>query len=285
MTIEAHLLRGKTNFGGDAPRLTENETGASGTRHYRINVMQEAKALDAIGFPKIGDPWDSGFTNLKVVSREVEQVGGIPYADGSGEGGWMLGKVEYATPGLNGRLPAPTDGDAFTLIRPNTTSINRRWDVRKSNSNLPAGWSFLTPTIGAGEALHDLTTQIAGGKGTQISVGQTQATVIQYLPAESIDFTRLIRLQRFQAVNVAAVNLPRIYLSDASWTMAKGQLQYSAFEVEEDRGKIRLTHILNMAPDFFGRDQAEDENGDATGPTRVHVDYAAAPFAGLWPGA
>lgn len=268
MPPTALLITGRNDFGAEPETIDELPTGWRGLRDFWCNTDDSFAALNSLGLPIKGQPWNLAAPNLKVVSRSARFVGGT--ADTATLlGGVCVVRTVYETPGLNGRLPPPVIGDRHTIVVPSIASLSVYYDWRLE-------------TIQASP----FTVPINNGRGTVKTIGTTQARVVTY-PA-SADVLRLMTLQREQNLNNGPVSLPPTRFSNGGaglvLNFAAKQLRYAMFEIGDNAGLLELTQSLEMAPDHDVLWQREDKNGDAVAglpPVRSEI-YKPASFSGLW---
>lgn len=280
MAIEAILIDGATDFGGEPPVVKETETGYAGRKMWYVNTLDEWEALNAPGVPQRNWPYSANMPNLKVVDRETRRIGGVPRGDGTLEGGWSLVIANYATPGLNGRLPTPEENSAFTELEVATSSFQLTYDLRLYPR--PAGASIVLP---AGAPTVATTAPINGGRGLAVPRGLVQARVVHYLPAAfDVPRDRLVRLSTLQALNDNDIKLPNVNQGGLSWAVGKGKAQYVSWRENLDRGVRRIEHVLNLAEDFLYQWVPEDAQGNALQQDPIiTVQHFGMDFTGIWP--
>jgi len=262
MPPSATKITGKTTFGAEPESIEELPTGFRGLRDYLCNTDNAFAAMSSLGLPIKGQAWDVTAPNLKVVGRQARFAGGT--ADtGTGLGGACVVRVTYETPGLNGRLPPPVEGDKYTLVTPGVGSVPVLYDIR-SDSGPP----FNNP--------------IANGRGAIKAIGTTQARVVTYPNPASINISRLMSLQREQNVNAQGVVLPPTRYGNVSLSFGPRQLRYVTFELGDNAGVLELVHTLEMAPNHDVAWVWEDEQGNAITSPIISQIYASASFAGLF---
>lgn len=248
-----------------APVFRRIAQGYIGTRWYRVNTVDEMRAVTAAGVPQYGDSWSLSAPNLRVISAEPEYQGGDDDPT-TQEGGLTYVRVEYATPGLNGSLPPI--GTTSTQIVGGNGSVQVQIDQRTLNGDTGGGALPLNNSIGVPKR-----------------IGSCQALVTTWPDSSAaIDFPRLLELHAEQATNADDVTLPPILGTEIRLSLAVGQGSYVTFEISQVGGHGRLVHVLELSRDFIVRWKEPDATGNFAPGAPVHegVIYASLPFAGLW---
>lgn len=288
-TPTAIPFTGQKTFGGAAPpSIHETDDGWQGEKWFWVNCDDCDRALTAIGLPARGAPWSAAMPELVCRERVSKHAGGTSQAD-TGLGGACVVQCVFRTIGGGGELPPPSVGGSFTYVVPQVGSLQLLYDVRYATDEYPA-WT--DPDASPIDPVYEqIRTPIAGGRGASVSVGATRlCVVVDYLPeALTALLPKMMWLQRWQSVNKEPVTLPPVIGALNRFTMQAGQAKYATFEVPQtpvNAGDgtrlLRVTHQLEIAPDFWFRWKEEDQYGQAFGPEIQSQVYYDDSFAGLW---
>lgn len=287
--------------------LTEVEPGKHvGVRTFLVYTADPDKALTDSDVPAMNDSWSTLIPACRVRSREVTWVNGLPLADATSGAtpptGCCVVRCEYATPGTRGAIYVPSQPDAFTEIIASPTTITARYPIQRYQAasgtavgdtpavpvpgGSTAGWASPVGTLipiqdGDGAPMEFLEVEV------RVTVFQSLATA---LSGTTTPMSRLLNLGRPSKVNDAAVTTPRLIntgtpgspSSGDQFTFGIGQLRYRGFEIGEQNGFRKLTHIMVASEDHWHRWQVIKSNS-AAGSVYADRIYEYASFATLWP--
>lgn len=283
MAFIATYIDGPTDWGGQPEKIERTTSGSTGQRHYKINTRVVEEMLGAEGLPKIGDPWSPSLPGLKVVTQDFGVIGGVPDQVNDTRG-WGYCNVRYSTDGLAGSTPPVFPGYAYTLFRPAVSAVTALFDARRALEGASPPFEFVQgrATDLANPAMR---APMNNGRGVQVPVGSTQIIVVKYYSnVDAIDMARLLRLQRRQYVNLENVSTPPVQGGTQGFTFDKGELRFTSFDMDFDRGLTALAIYLEGAPDHLFDWSPEDQDGnsiDNVGPY-ANVLFPAEDFSGLW---
>jgi len=291
-TPTAKLFTGKAFGGAAPPSINETDGGMEGEKWFWVNCDDCDRALAALGLPKRGDAWSAEFPELVCRNRVARHAGGTSDAS-TGLNGACVVQCTFRTLGGGGELPSPQVGQSFTYVVPQVGSQQLIYDVRYGTDQYPA-WT--NPDQSPADPVYEqIRSPIAGGRGASISVGATRmCIVVDMLPnALTAILPRMMWLQRWQSVNPEVIQLPPVIGALNRFTLQPGQAKYSCFEIPQTplvagdgQRLLRVTHQLEIAPDFKFRWKEEDQWGQAFGDeveSQVYFsDATADSFAGLW---
>lgn len=287
--------------------LTEVEPGKHvGVRTFEVHTSDPDKALTDSDVPAMNTSWSDLIPNCRVRSREVTWVNGLPLDNASSidtpPAGCCVVRCDYATPGTRGSIYVPSAPDAFTEIIASPTTITARYPIQRyvaaigtAVGDTPAvpvpggslaGWGSPVGTLipiqdGDGAPMEFLEVEV------RVTLFQALATP---LSGTTTPMSRLLNLGRPSKVNDAIVTTPRLIntgtpgspSSGDRFAFGIGQLRYRGFEIGEQNGFRRLTHIMVAAEDHWHRWQVIKSNA-AAGSIYADRLYEYASFAGLWP--
>lgn len=235
------------------PRVRRQEGGWIGTRYYRINSRDPGMARKATGLPKRGDSWGDDEPDLRVVSIDVEPLGGEK-SDPIAGGGWSIAQVRYETAGISVLGPHVYDGQLWTRI---STSVVTR----------PQELDVVT-----GEVIRE-------GQGATVEDAIVEATVYHYrstLPSFATFFAKM------RTVNQAPLELPNVEGKGKGITFAAGEVRYRHPEIGSRDNLIEVAHHFALAPDHKFRWVAIDDRGEVADDPKVSDVYVIGDLGGLW---
>lgn len=229
-------------------RVEKTPEGLTGYQNYRVDTLDEAQALAAVGLPAAGSAWGTGLTNLKA-RRYVTYPEGIS---------WTRVEVIYESDEKGGFKPSPAVGVKWTEIQGSADSV--------TVYTAPDGW------------------RLNNGRGASKIVGRTNVEVHAYIADTAFNSTYWNLLVSLMGkVNSNAQSLPRLGGGPASATMNAGELLYIGHQPKlVAPGIMEVVHSLQAAPDFKVRWLLEDAGGNPIPGLQVADVQEAASFAGAW---
>lgn len=287
--------------------LTEVEPGKHvGVRTYEVQTADPDKALTEGDIPQMNDSWSTLIPGCRVRSRDVTWVNGLPLGDATSGAtaptGCCVVRCDYATPGTRGTIYVPSQPDAFTEIIASPTTITARYPIQRYQAasgtavgDTPAVPVPLGSTAGWASPVGTLI-PIQDGDGAPMEFLEVEVRVTLFqdlttpLSGTDTPLSRLLNLGRPSKVNDAIVTTPRLIntgtpgspSSGDQFAFGIGQLRYRGFEIGEQNGFRKLTHIMVAAEDHWHRWQVIKSNA-AAGSIYADRIYEYASFDDLWP--
>ena len=259
----------------NAPRLVETAEGRRGQRTYLVQLHDEARALEAPGVPRIGDPWSDDQPNLVAVSREARYQGGRETAS-AGAGAMMHIVVGYETPGRFGAAPVvPRLGLGYTELEGDPQTASRLFGIDPPQ--------FAPDTLPAGAAWAPGRVAIDNGRGADVEVWRLTAFVTRFMEPSVFSVARLRELIAMAGtVNEQEYLLPPLFARGGPMlALLPGQGLYRRPTLSMNGELLAVRHEIALAPNHHVYWQAEDQQGRADGGVLVSQVYPARAWANL----
>lgn len=258
MALVAEIYNGSERAFGEPESLEESGAGLRGHRTYIVNTHDVDAAYNTA--PPVGQAWSGGRPELVLYSKRTRYIGGRN--NDSGENGRTAVDCEYQTPSL-GNLPPPTLATKYSV--------------------LASGSETQTVYFAVGAPVVGPNLPIANGEGAGKRIGMVSARIYTYFNLNAtVNWGRLIRLTRKNALNDAAISIPRLIGTGTVLSFAAGQVRYEGFTPSANNELLEIVHDVSFAEDFDVRWYQEDENGYRVGAEQRSKVYELDDLSGIW---